>query len=85
MNECQTNNGGCNQTCTNSYGSFKCFCDVGYSLAIDGLDCDGKKNVFVIKPILIIFNQMWMNVLPIMEDVTRHASTLKAPMNVTVT
>ena len=42
VNECQTSNGGCNQTCTNTYGSFECSCGIGYTLAVDNLDCDGK-------------------------------------------
>ena len=42
INECQTSNGGCNQTCINTVGSFQCFCDIGYTLASDNLGCDGK-------------------------------------------
>ena len=42
IDECQTNNGGCNQTCTNTIGSFECSCGTGYTLAPDDLDCDGK-------------------------------------------
>ena len=48
MNECQSNNGGCNQTCTNTAGSFKCSCGIGYTLAYDNLDCEGKKRVYCI-------------------------------------
>ena len=42
INECQTSNGGCNQSCINTVGSFQCFCDVGYTLASDNVGCDGK-------------------------------------------
>ena len=42
IDECQTNNGGCNQTCTSMNGSFECSCGKGYTLAVDNLDCDGK-------------------------------------------
>ena len=49
MDECQTNNGGCSQTCTNTFGSFECSCDIGYSLASDGLYCKGKNNESDIK------------------------------------
>ena len=45
MDECNTNNGGCNQTCNNTYGSFKCSCIKGYQLAADNLSCNGKRNV----------------------------------------
>ena len=41
-NECHFNNGGCNQTCTNTEGSFECSCNEGYTLADDDLDCAGK-------------------------------------------
>ena len=30
INECITNNGGCQQRCSNSLGSYSCYCDPGY-------------------------------------------------------
>ena len=42
VDECETDNGGCAQTCLNTLGSFLCFCNTGYSLADDDLGCDGK-------------------------------------------
>ena len=42
VDECQVNNGGCNQTCTNTEGSFKCSCDMGYTLRMNNLSCDGE-------------------------------------------
>ena len=42
LEECEFDNGGCNQTCINTYGSFECSCDVGFTLAADELGCDGK-------------------------------------------
>ena len=30
VNECLTNNGGCVDGCTNTVGSFECYCDNGY-------------------------------------------------------
>ena len=41
LDECHLNNGGCNQTCMNGYGSFECSCGTGYSLASNSLDCEG--------------------------------------------
>ncbi|XP_064613092.1 uncharacterized protein LOC135476878 [Liolophura sinensis] len=38
INECNTNNGGCSQTCTNTQGSYKCSCEAGYGL-VDGSQC----------------------------------------------
>ena len=31
-NECDVNNGGCNQTCVNSPGSFNCTCNPGFAV-----------------------------------------------------
>ena len=39
INECLTNNGGCNQVCTNTGGSFQCNCTEGYELSGDQLTC----------------------------------------------
>ena len=39
VNECSSGNGGCDQDCTNSVGSFQCSCNSGYSLAADGTTC----------------------------------------------
>ena len=32
----------CEQTCFNSFGSFSCECDFGYSLNSNGYGCDGE-------------------------------------------
>ena len=45
--ECQTNNGGCNQTCANTEGSFECSCDIGYSLEANSLDCNGDNIILM--------------------------------------
>jgi len=42
IDECETENGGCEQTCTNNDGSFDCSCDAGYTLNGNGFDCDGE-------------------------------------------
>ena len=33
INECNNNNGGCNQLCRNSFGSYHCECSVGFKLS----------------------------------------------------
>ena len=43
VNECSTNNGGCNQVCTNNIGSFVCSCNAGYELDSDERTCVGKR------------------------------------------
>lgn len=40
IRECDTNNGGCEQTCINTIGSFRCECRSGYILNSDGQTCD---------------------------------------------
>ena len=45
INECETANGGCEQMCSNTIGSFACSCDVGYWLDRNGLNCNGKHNL----------------------------------------
>ena len=42
INECATNNGGCEQICNNTAGSYQCSCGPGYTLNSDGHACDGK-------------------------------------------
>ncbi len=42
VNECNSNNGGCAQTCTNTVGSFTCSCGSGYTLSTsNGRTCNG--------------------------------------------
>ena len=41
INECQTDNGGCTQTCDNTDGSYQCSCWDGYELTEDGHTCTG--------------------------------------------
>ena len=40
VNECLSNNGGCEQVCENQEGYFICRCNEGYTLNSDGLNCD---------------------------------------------
>ena len=42
VNECQTNNGGCQQVCINNDGNHRCSCNQGYSLASDNFNCTGE-------------------------------------------
>ena len=42
INECQTDNGGCSQTCENTNGSYHCSCSEGYQLTDNGYTCDGN-------------------------------------------
>ena len=39
IDECETNNGGCEGTCTNSVPSYECSCDEGYRLSDNAHSC----------------------------------------------
>lgn len=39
VDECASDNGGCEQTCTNLQGSFQCGCVSGFTLGIDEVSC----------------------------------------------
>lgn len=42
INECETNMGGCNDSCIDTDGSFFCKCHVvGYEVGEDGFSCVG--------------------------------------------
>lgn len=42
INECDSDNGGCNQTCVNTIGSYYCECGDGFSLHNDSHGCNGN-------------------------------------------
>ena len=42
IDECQTGEHNCNQTCSNRVGSFECGCMAGYSLQDDNVTCTGE-------------------------------------------
>ena len=39
IDECATGNGGCDQTCTNTPGSYQCSCNLGFTQS--GHSCQG--------------------------------------------
>lgn len=41
INECVSNNAGCEQKCFNEDGGYKCECEGGYRLADDQHSCQG--------------------------------------------
>ncbi len=41
INECTISNGGCEQNCNNTEGSFYCFCDSGFTLDPNQSSCNG--------------------------------------------
>ena len=51
VDECTINNGGCEQLCSNTIGSFICTCGSGYQLDENGINCNGE--------IQTAFDQHW--------------------------
>ena len=45
IDECITDNGGCNQTCINNNGSYTCLCHQGYEINDDVKSCQGEKSI----------------------------------------
>lgn len=45
VDECDENTDGCFQTCTNTVGSFRCGCNLGYELNSDERTCHGEHNI----------------------------------------
>ena len=56
VNECLTDNGGCNQTCTNTQGSYVCSCIGQYTLDDNQHDCIGIMHSNKSLMIIIFFN-----------------------------
>ena len=52
LNECETLNGGCQQECINTNGSFHCQCHVGLFLNGNGRTCAGKLVPYIINDFL---------------------------------
>ena len=42
IDQCGTNNRGCEHNCNNTIGAFECYCDSGYRLEENGLNCSGE-------------------------------------------
>ena len=45
VNECATNNGGCEHNCMNTEGTFLCSCFNGYTLDNNAFNCSGKTSL----------------------------------------
>lgn len=69
INECNLNNGGCNQKCHNTHGSYYCSCESGYNL-VGGNTCYGKTSACIMF-IFYSLSQTSMSVFLIMETVIR--------------
>ena len=59
IEECDINNGGCEQNCTNTIGSFVCSCSVGYNLTENGINCTGMylKSIFIVCVLIMVIEE----------------------------
>ena len=48
IDECATDNGGCEQNCNNTIGSYYCTCDIGYQLGNDYHSYPGRLDTAVV-------------------------------------
>lgn len=55
LNECATNNGGCNQMCCNTFGGHFCKCRSGFHLDNDQRTCIGKLICFMLCTLHVCF------------------------------
>ena len=62
INECDEGISGCNQTCTNTNGSYICSCYNGYVLDADDHSCNGKVIVHITY-VITASSQMLMSVV----------------------
>ena len=61
INECLSNNGGCDQNCINQPGTYHCTCNEGFDLSSDKHYCNGKYPTIIIKTVMIV--KVWDRVL----------------------
>ena len=48
IDECElTEMNDCQQHCTNTVGSFNCSCQEGFTLNVDGRNCDGRYKIIL--------------------------------------
>ncbi|XP_039956467.1 dorsal-ventral patterning protein tolloid [Bactrocera tryoni] len=76
IDECSTNNGGCQHECRNTIGSYMCFCHNGYSLHENGHDCkEGECKHEISAPFGTIYSPNFPDLYPPNADCVWHFST----------
>jgi hypothetical protein len=42
VDECSNGTAGCEESCSNTLGSYNCYCEPGYIIGQDGVTCQGN-------------------------------------------
>lgn len=75
VDECEVLNGGCQQGCVNTHGSFQCQCRAGYRLHADGRTCIGKGPLLILPRLVLLSlclsaelprllqSELWLNII----------------------
>lgn len=78
----------CAEICVNTYGTFHCACNVGYTLNNDGVTCRGTTTIYYSSPHTRsddISMQTLMNAKKALISASRSVTTLMAPTPVIAT
>lgn len=76
MDECATNNGGCQHECRNTIGSYQCSCHNGFTLHENGHDCkEGGCKYEIAAPMGTITSPNYPDYYPGLKDCVWHFVT----------
>lgn len=76
MDECATNNGGCQHECRNTIGSYMCSCHNGFTLHDNGHDCkEGGCKYELTAPVGIVSSPNYPDYYPSRKDCVWHFTT----------
>lgn len=76
MDECATNNGGCQHECRNTIGSYQCSCHNGFTLHENGHDCkEGGCKYEIVAPMGTITSPNYPDYYPGLKDCVWHFVT----------
>lgn len=76
MDECATDNGGCQHECRNTIGSYSCWCHNGFTLHENGHDCkEGGCKYELTAPVGTVSSPNYPDYYPSRKDCVWHFTT----------